>query len=667
MTIANLVALYQDGVGELDVDPSALAAVAELASEAYHKREPAARLAVERALLRSSIRWAFLPPSVGQGAVLWTILTSVRMQTLLGSRPYVEPLGLATAVERLKTLVREQGVHRHALIDAMTASSARDTLQRWAHCFYAMTFGFDQRIVLAGFRAPIAARALCLHNVADEHEGDSHVALRQRFLDSIEVPYDVSAPEFVDSLPIEALELINTRTLLSHLHRPQLSLGCLYVTEANWAPECQRLNPILRASGHTVHATEVFYTHGECDVEHADEWLEVIRLTADSDEALAEVVQGAMLEIELKRRMYDALLAEDSAARDAGHSSPATTHSRPPRPRSDDRRLRTIVSGIQAYPAILVAHRIGLYEALADGPLSLAELGETLALAPRACRALVAVAMSLGTLRHDAGQLALTELAEDYLLRRSETYWGPYFDWLASQSALFSVDSIASSLSRDRPLVYGNSDEIFRQHAQDPKRAAAFTRWMHGASMAPALFWPDHVELSKAADFIDVAGGSGAHSIGAALHYPSLRATVLELPSVCPVAREYIAASAVSARVAVQEFDMFRDAFPTGDVYFFSHIFHDWSRERCLELAKKSLAALRPGGEILVHELFWRNDRSGPFEVAAINLLMSLLYEHGCQWTPAELAEILVEAGFDEVETRPTWGFWGLVLGRKPR
>lgn len=665
MTIASLVALGQDGIGDLDLDSSALATVTALAHDAYRKRQPAALLAVERALLRASIRWAFLPPAAGQAAVLWTLLTSIRMQTLLGSCQRVEPLDFATAATRLQTLVRDQGVHRHPLLDVMTAESARGTLKRWAHCFYAMTFGFDQRIVLAGFRAPLAARALCLHNVADEHGAESHVALRQRFLDSIGVAHDVSVPAFVDDLPIEALELINTRTLLSHLHRPMWSLGCLYVTEANWAPECQRLNPLLRAAGHTAHATDVFYTHGECDAAHASEWLDVIRLTADSDAARAEVVQGAMLEIELKRRMYDALLASHSAALGTPSGGLAPTRSGPPRPRSDDRPLRSIVAGIQAYPAILVAHSLGIYEALADGPRTHEDLAATLSLAPRATSALIAVAMSLGTLRYDADRVALTELAEDYLLRRSETYFGHYFDWLASQPEMFSVASIKKSLQHDRPEVYGKTEAIFQQHAQDAERAAAFTRWMHGASMAPALFWPDHVDLSHAIDFVDVAGGSGAHCIGAARRYPSLRATVLDLPPVCTVARDYIARAGMQERVSTREFDMFRDAFPPGDVYFFSHIFHDWSRADCLELARKSLAALRPGGQILIHELFWRDDRSGPFEVAAINLLMSLLYDHGRQWTPSELASILEEAGFAEVETRPTWGFWGLAIGRK--
>ena len=335
-------------------------------------------------------------------------------------------------------------------------------------------------------------------------------------------------------------------------------------------------------------------------------------------------------------------------------------------PRSDDKALRTIVAGYQAYPAIVVGHQLGLYETLAEGSKEISELATTLKLKPRACEALVALASSVGILARDGSKVGLTDLAEDYLLKSSPTYWGNYFEWLGKNNDMFTVESIKSALVADSPEMYGEEQPIFDQHAVDAQKAADFTRWMHGAAMAPALEWPAAVDLSDVTDFFDIAGGSGAHSIGASLRYKQLKATVLDLAPVCEVTREYITKFGLDDRVKAQPFDMFRDEYPEGDVNFYSHIFHDWSREQCVLLAKKSLDSLRPGGRIIVHELFWKDDKTGPFEVAAINLLMSLLYDQGQQWTPAELISILEDAGFERVESKETWGFWGIVVGHKP-
>jgi hypothetical protein len=43
-----------------------------------------------------------------------------------------------------------------------------------------------------------------------------------------------------------------------------------------------------------------------------------------------------------------------------------------------------------------------------------------------------------------------------------------------------------------------------------------------------------------------------------------------------------------------------------------------------------------------------------------------LLWTEGKQYSGSELAAMLVEAGFTDVEVKPTFGYWGIVTGRKP-
>jgi O-methyltransferase domain len=94
-------------------------------------------------------------------------------------------------------------------------------------------------------------------------------------------------------------------------------------------------------------------------------------------------------------------------------------------------------------------------------------------------------------------------------------------------------------------------------------------------------------------------------------------------------------------------------------------IFHDWPADKCRFLAQKSFDALEPGGRIIVHEMLFNNDRSGPFPVAANNIAM-LLWTEGGQYSGPEISSILRKAGFKKIEVKPTFGYWSIVTGVKP-
>ncbi len=51
--------------------------------------------------------------------------------------------------------------------------------------------------------------------------------------------------------------------------------------------------------------------------------------------------------------------------------------------------------------------------------------------------------------------------------------------------------------------------------------------------MATALAWPQLLDLSAQGRIPDIGGGSGAHSVDAAIQWPRLTATVLDIAPVC--------------------------------------------------------------------------------------------------------------------------------------
>ena len=167
---------------------------------------------------------------------------------------------------------------------------------------------------------------------------------------------------------------------------------------------------------------------------------------------------------------------------------------------------------------------------------------------------------------------------------------------------------------------------------------------MHGLSIGPALAWPEVVDLAPHQLMLDVGGGSGAHCIGALRRWPHLRAVVLDQPAVCDVAQEFAVQYGLQERLSTAVGEFWTDPFPAADLHFYGMIFHDWPPEKCRLLARKSLSSLNPGGRIIVHEMLFNDDRTGPFAVAAQNVNM-LLAMQGQQYSGKEITAMFTEAG----------------------
>jgi hypothetical protein len=62
----------------------------------------------------------------------------------------------------------------------------------------------------------------------------------------------------------------------------------------------------------------------------------------------------------------------------------------------------------------------------------------------------------------------------------------------------------------------------------------------------------------------------------------------------------------------------------------------------------------------------YNDDKTGPFPVAAFNIVMLLWTTEGQHFSSRELSAVLAEAGFTDIEVKPTFGYWSIVTGRKP-
>jgi hypothetical protein len=326
----------------------------------------------------------------------------------------------------------------------------------------------------------------------------------------------------------------------------------------------------------------------------------------------------------------------------------------------DDRALWDALLGIFACPSILVARDLGLYSALREAPRTIEELSSALGIATRPIRLLLEVHVAARLLEPSGDRFGLTPLARAYLLPDSPTYFGGFLDLVAIGAPMYTYDGLKRAVAADAPSL---GSDVFDVGVQDPAFARALTGAMHSMSVAPARAWPRVCDFEPRV-LLDIGGGSGIHAIAAAQHWPSLEAVVLELPSICELAAETITAYEMSGRVRTAGGNMWTDALPRADTHFYSQIFHDWPLTRCALLAKRSFEHLPAGGRIIVHEMLFDEGKTGPLAIAGMSL-SALFGTQGEQYSGAEIARLLSEAGFVDVSISPTFGYWSIVTGRR--
>ena len=320
---------------------------------------------------------------------------------------------------------------------------------------------------------------------------------------------------------------------------------------------------------------------------------------------------------------------------------------------TDDRPLWDLMAAGRGYTALLIAHDLKLFEFLGERPRTLADICAALKLADHPAAALLTMLQALSLVQAQNGHYVLTPLAADALVETSPTYVGWYLDREIANEAVFSFRSLKDALVNDLPLTQHNDRHMF-------------IRAMHSMSMGAALSWPKALDLAAHHLLLDIGGGSGAHSIGATLHWPHLQAVVFDRDAeTLTMAQEFIEQYGVGARVRTQMGDMLNEPLPLADLHLFSAIYHHWSGERGRVLSAKSFASLPSGGRIIIHERPYEETHDAPLAVVALTML-ALMRGEGGRYSSHDYAGMLSDAGFVDIEAKPTAGYWSIITGRKP-
>ncbi|MCH7719863.1 MAG: methyltransferase [Planctomycetes bacterium] len=171
------------------------------------------------------------------------------------------------------------------------------------------------------------------------------------------------------------------------------------------------------------------------------------------------------------------------------------------------------------------------------------------------------------------------------------------------RATLNTAESIRTGLPQAKVDFSGGSEEELE----------GFLRAITPGTVAAARELVDRYDFSSCRTLADVGGGSGALAMVIAEEYPGVRATVIDLPTVTPIARRIIRESAAADRIDVAPADAVAGPIPGAyDVAVLRALIQVLSPDDVVPMLRNVYAVLNPGGVVL--ELKFTN--SYPFWVA---------------------------------------------------
>ena len=322
--------------------------------------------------------------------------------------------------------------------------------------------------------------------------------------------------------------------------------------------------------------------------------------------------------------------------------------------------------GFWASKTLLSAVEIGLFTELAGQPKDLETLRARLGLHPRSARDFFDALVALKLLDRRDGKYQNTASTDFFLDKRKQSYIGGVLE-MANQRLYPFWGHLTTALRTGLPqneAKDGGSDTFATLYA-DPERLSQFLRAMtgisHGSNVAIARKFP----MSKYRTAVDVGTAQGDLITQVALANPGIEGIGFDLAQVRPVFEDYVAANGLSSRVKFSPGSFLNQALPKADVVMMGHILHDWNLEEKRMLVRKAYEALPEGGAFIVYESIIDNDRSANAFGLMMSLNMLIETSGGFDYTGADCAGWMKEAGFSETRMEQLVGPDSMVIGIK--
>lgn len=302
--------------------------------------------------------------------------------------------------------------------------------------------------------------------------------------------------------------------------------------------------------------------------------------------------------------------------------------------------LERMMAGAMSARALVIAHKLGVFQVLAAGPLVVDALAEALSVRNRpAFEKLLDINCKLDLLTRDGRTISNSKLAQGGLLPGRPGYYGDFIEFFSRQ---FVIKSEQHLLDFTRDAVPVPEPEGFDW--------SEYMRAMECMANISADRIARVLDLANATTLLDLGGGSGRYAVAFCAAHPQLSVTIRDLDEVRGLAMATIAESAHRDRIRFETGNFVDTEYPTTyDAIFISHVIHLFPEEYVLPVMETAHRFLNPGGQLIVRELFVEEGTNAPL----LGLLIGYsMWIHGGAYTFQKAEQLMRRAGFADIERR---------------
>jgi SAM-dependent methyltransferase/DNA-binding transcriptional ArsR family regulator len=307
--------------------------------------------------------------------------------------------------------------------------------------------------------------------------------------------------------------------------------------------------------------------------------------------------------------------------------------------------------------ALMAGVRLGIFEALRDGPADAEGLARILDLDPESLGLLLRVLASSGYLSADGSggsAYRLSPMARKTLLPGSAMDCRGYVDFNYMQWEF--LDGLEELLRSGRGVD-------FHRTMRDTWAWESYQRGMMEIARLHAPVLAKHVPVRHGARrLLDLAGSHGLLGAAICRRHPPLRSTVLELPQAVAIARSLCHEAGDSDLVAYFPGDVLESDFlglgapeagerlPSADVALLANILHHFSPPQNLDILKRVREALAPSGTVAIWDIERPAEGKAPELGRDATALFFRLTSNSRCFSAADYREWLAAAGFRSIK-----------------
>lgn len=290
--------------------------------------------------------------------------------------------------------------------------------------------------------------------------------------------------------------------------------------------------------------------------------------------------------------------------------------------------------------ALISAGELGLFQALAEGPLDVPALAARLQASPEGVTRLTDLLVSLDYLVRDGERLANSPHAARWFTRGGQVDYTAGLLWTGQAWSLMS--SLTECVRQGGPQT-----SLWERMESQPAWGPIFSRYMHAFArhLGPDLL--AHAALPRPPQrLLDLGGSHGLHAMAFCRAHPGLHAVIVDQASALVDTPQALRDAGLADRIETVAGDLrTTDWGRDYDVVLFLSVMHNQTADENRQSVQRVAQALRPGGVLIIHEY----PADQPLSAYDAAFRVTLLTETGTgTHSSGAIRGWLAEAGFNE-------------------